>query len=232
MKILAIDTSTRMGSIALVEGPHLVAEMQMNVEATHTERLLPAISVLFEKTGWKISDLNGLALTIGPGSFTGLRIGLVTLKGFSHVHHLSIVGVSSLLALAHNGALSHWPVAAIMDAKRGEVFGGAYQFEKGHVLETLIPEQCVKPEIFCEALKRFEGCWLIGDGALRYEKLFGDALGKKIYFPPMPLMRLQAKWVAWLALPRLEKGEGKDWKNLTPNYLRLSDAEIKTGING
>ncbi|OGQ46085.1 MAG: tRNA (adenosine(37)-N6)-threonylcarbamoyltransferase complex dimerization subunit type 1 TsaB, partial [Deltaproteobacteria bacterium RIFCSPLOWO2_02_FULL_46_8] len=70
-----------MGSIALVEGPHLVAEMQMNVEATHTERLLPAISVLFERTGWKISDLNGLALTIGPGSFTGLRIGLVTLKG-------------------------------------------------------------------------------------------------------------------------------------------------------
>ena len=92
------------------------------------------------------------------------------------------------------------------------------------------PKRLAGPAFSTTSLKRFEGCWLIGDGALRYAKLFEDALGEKVYFPPMPLMRLQAKWIAWLALPRLEKGEGKDWKNLTPNYLRLSDAEIKAGI--
>lgn len=70
-------------------------------------------------------------------------------------------------------------------------------------------------------------CWLIGDGALHYQKLFKEALEEKAFFPPEPLMRLQAKWIAWLALPKLQKGEGKNWASLAPNYLRLSDAAIK-----
>lgn len=232
MKILAVDTSTRMGSIALVEGPRLVAEIRLDAERSNAERLLPAIETLLKKAGWGLSDLNGLAVTIGPGSFTGLRIGLATLKGFAHAHSLPLAGVSSLSALAHNGVLSQWPVAAILNAGRGEIFSALYRFDKGRMSEVLLPEQCVKPEAFRDALKKQKGCWLIGEGALRHESLFREGLGEKAYFPPLPLMHLQAKWAAWLALPILEKGDGKDWKRLTPRYLRLSDAEIKKGKHG
>ncbi|OGQ04243.1 MAG: tRNA (adenosine(37)-N6)-threonylcarbamoyltransferase complex dimerization subunit type 1 TsaB [Deltaproteobacteria bacterium RIFCSPLOWO2_12_FULL_44_12] len=227
MKILSLDTATRMGSIALVDEDQLLGEIQFNTEITHTERLLPGIENLLQKTGCHLKDLDGLACTIGPGSFTGLRIGLATLKGFAQVYKLPIVGVSSLLTLAHNGILSELPIVSLLDAKRGEVYAAAYQFKQGILKETLIPEQAVKPEILCDTLSKLGPCWLLGDGAYVYRELFTDRLQSNVIYPPEFLMRIHAKWIAWLALPRFKKGEGKDWQRLTPNYLRPSDAELK-----
>ena len=245
MKILAVDTSTRMGSIALADSEQLVAQIQLNLETTHTEKLLPAMDAVLRQTSWDLSHLNGLAIAIGPGSFTGLRVGLATLKGFAAAHHLPLVGISTLEALAHNGALSDLPVAAILDAKRGEVYAGIYQFawSKRHPRENgdpgipasagmtnctiLMKETAIAPILLCNTLKELGPCWLIGDGALHYQKIFQETLKENAFFPPEPLMRLQAKWIAWLALPRLQKGEGKNWASLAPNYLRLSDAETK-----
>ena len=203
MKILAIDTSTKRGSIALAEGDRCVSEKIFNAEVTHTENLLPAIDAIFKQAGWRLADLNGLGMTIGPGSFTGLRIGLATMKAFARVHHLPLVGVSSLLALATSECLSDLPVAAIMDAKRGEVYAAVYAFSKGDVSKILLKEQAIKPEALSNALKSIGDCRLPGEDQLR------------------------ASCVAKLAYTSLKKGEGKNWTSLTPNYLRLSDAEIK-----
>ena len=95
MKILAIDTSTRMGSIALADSEQLVAQIQLNLETTHTEKLLPAMDAVLRQTSWDLSHLNGLAIAIGPGSFTGLRGGLATLKGFAVAPHFPLFGVFS-----------------------------------------------------------------------------------------------------------------------------------------
>ena len=227
MKILAVDTSTKMGSVALTEDENLIAQIQLNVEVTHTERLLPAIENLFNQTGLKLEQMEGLALAIGPGSFTGLRVGLATMKGFAQALALPLVGVSSLLALACNGLMSDKPVAACLDAHRGEVYSTIVRWYDSTMVQKIIEEQVVKPEILCDRLKDIGTCWLIGDGAIHYRQLFKDKLGETALFAPEPLMRLEAKWVAWLAHPRLNKGEGRDWEALTPNYLRASDAELK-----
>lgn len=229
MNILAIDTSTKMGSIAITSDDQLLAQVQLNVEVTHTERLLPAIDALMQQIGWDLSQIHGLAVAIGPGSFTGLRVGLATVKGFATARHLPVVGISSLLALAHNGLLSHRPVVAILDAKRKEVYSAAYQFENGMLQNEILSEEVIQPGLLAAKLKKIGPCWLLGDGALVYQELFQKTLGENIYFPPSPMMRLQAKWIAWLAKPKLERGEGKNWETLTPNYLRLSDAEVQHG---
>ena len=229
MKLLAIDTATRIGSIALVAGDELVQENRFHAEVTHTEQLLPAIDAILKQVGWKLSQLNGLALAIGPGSFMGLRIGLATVKGFAQVHSLPIVGVSSLLALAHNGLLSEEPVVALLDAKRREVYAAVYEFQKGKLKKIRLKERAINPEILCKTLKKIGPCWLLGEGALVYRSLFEEALGKNAFFPPPSLMTLQARWIAWTAVPLLKKGEGKNWASLTPNYLRVSDAELQKG---
>ncbi|MDP2599536.1 MAG: tRNA (adenosine(37)-N6)-threonylcarbamoyltransferase complex dimerization subunit type 1 TsaB [Deltaproteobacteria bacterium] len=236
MKILAVDTSTRMGSVALADSEQLIAQTHLHLSVTHAEKLLPAIDEILKQTGWELSALGGLAIAIGPGSFTGLRVGLATLKGFALSHNLPLVGISTLEALAHNGALSDWPVAAILDAKRGEVYAAVYQFQKSDRVSlsncgprVLFPEKAIQPNLLCNALKKMGPCWLIGDGALHYQKIFKESLEDLAFFPPEPLMHLQAKWIAWLALPRLQKGEGKNWASLVPNYLRLSDAEVRGG---
>lgn len=222
MKVLAVDTSTKMGSAALTEDDRLIAQIQLNVEVTHTERLLPAIQILLEQAGWNLENLEGLALAIGPGSFTGLRVGLATMKGFAQAQNLPLVGVSSLLALACNGSAGDQPVLACLDAHRGEVYAAAYL-----KMENVLEEQSIKPDLLCKPLKKIGPCWLIGDGVVRYRQIFEDQLGEAARFAPELLMRPEAKWVAWLAAPDLRRGEGRNWQGLVPNYLRPSDAECK-----
>lgn len=225
MKILAIETSGRIGSLCLAEGEKIFSELPLDTEITHTERLLPAIDTVLKQAGWGLADLGGLALAIGPGSFTGLRIGLATLKGFAQVHDLPIVGVSSLQVLAHNACESNTPVAALMDARRGQVYAAAYAFKNGAIQKVLLDEEAVDPLPLAHALKKFAPCLLLGDGAKLYEKIFREELGDGLQFGDAEAMRLHARWVARLAWPRLKKGEGKNWQAMVPNYIRKSDAE-------
>lgn len=232
MKILSIDTSTRMGSVALTVGENLVAQAHLNVEVTHTERLLPGIESLLCQTGWKLKDLNGLALAIGPGSFTGLRIGLATLKGFAKVHNLPIIGVSTLEALAYSGCLSEQPVAAMLDAKRGEIYAALYSFKNGCISKVLLKECCLPPSEMIKVLHEYQPCRLLGDGALVYKQEFREAFKDRVCFAPLPMMRVEAKWIGYLAFPRLQKGEGTHWETLAPNYIRATDAEIQKEERG
>ncbi len=204
MNILAIDTSSPVGSIALLQNETVVAEERLDIRVTHAEKLLPGIAALMEKAGWNFSNLHGLALSIGPGSFTGLRIGLATMKGFAQARDLPLVGVSSLEALAYNENRSKKPVAAFLDARRNEVYAAIYQFSDGQIEKVLLKEQAMKPELFSKTAKEIGAAVVSGE-----------------------TMPIQARWIGKLALPRLKRGEGKDWKNLVPNYLRRSDAEGK-----
>lgn len=219
MRILAIDTSTSKGSIALLDSDKQVWERKLDLELSHTERLLPAIEGLLEEAGAGILTLDGLAVGIGPGSFTGLRIGLATMKAFAQAGNLPLVGVSTLEAMAHNVAESKEPVAAVLDAKRKEIFLGLYQFENGKLKETLLKEQVLKPEEAATILKSWGTVRFVGDALQTYPQTFIGILEKN--------SEIKASWIGKLALPRLKLGDGKEGLSLTPNYIRKSDAEIK-----
>ena len=196
MKILAIDTSTKMGSIALTDGETHVRELLLNIEITHAEKLLPAIQKILQEAKWDFSMIEGLSLAIGPGSFTGLRIGLATMKGFAQALNLPLVGVSSLMALAYNGSESEEPVVAVLEAGRGEVYAYAATFKDRKIDKIILEEQAIKSDLLSKTLGNYQ-------------------------------RQIHARWVGVLGYRKLKRGEGKDWRLLTPNYLRKSDAEIK-----
>lgn len=193
-------------------------ERRLDLALSHTERLLPAIGELLLQARLQLADLDGLAVAIGPGSFTGLRIGLATMKAFAQGSGLPLAGISTLEALAYNGRESLEPVAAVVDAKRKEVFFALYRFANGVIREKLLQEQVGKPSEAAALLKNFGVVRVVGDGVRAYPEIFG----KEFLVGADP--EVHAGWIAKLALSRLpEKGEGL---GLVPNYIRKSDAEL------
>ena len=251
MRILAIDTSTLMGSVALCDGDRLIAEEQLGVEVTHSERLVTTIEHLLSASKWlnrspsprlphqgggeKESPLqaagghiDAIAVAIGPGSFTGLRIGLATAKGLALGLNIPIVGISSLLVLAYNGLLSERTVVSVIDARRAEVYAAAYQFNHKTLKAKCVLKECVcPPELLCQKLGAIkEEMIFVGDGVIVYEKVFRKELGKRCCVAPKNFSFPRASNLAMLAYERLKKGESDDIVTMVPNYLRHSDAEI------
>ena len=225
MKVLAIDTTTMFGSVALCDGPRLIAEEQMGVDVTHSERLVVTIEHLLSLAKWDRSDIEGIAVAIGPGSFTGLRIGLATAKGLALGLKRPVAGASSLLTLAHNAMISDATVVSVIDARRAQVYAAAYRFENGKQ-RCILKESVFDPEPFCKKLKSIKGkLVLVGDGVVTYEKLFRKELKNRATIRPEELKFPRGFHVAQIAMNRLKKG-GDDMTKLVPNYLRHSDAEI------
>lgn len=225
MKILAVDTSTLVGSIALADGEKIVDTLELDVTTTYSERLLEAIDSILKKSQWTIDTVQGLVVAVGPGSFTGLRIGIATMKGLASAKQIPLVGISSLEALAFNLSHAEEPVAAIMDAKRKEVYAKIVQFKNKKVIRVWMDETCLSPEMLCEKLKTLGPVWLIGDGSKVYQKMWETTLGKSARFAETTST---ARVLAQLGGERLSQGEGKNFAVLAANYLRPPDARIRT----
>jgi tRNA threonylcarbamoyladenosine biosynthesis protein TsaB len=231
MKILALDTTTFLGSIALVEDNKLVAASQQGTQVTYSQRLISSIDHLLEGAQWDLGALDLIVVARGPGSFTGLRIGLSTAKGLAVALNKPLVGVSSLEVLARGASLHCGITAGVIDARRDEVYSAAYEFDDGELKRTIIDEGVWSPDDLTEELKKLEGrLTLVGDGVRRYIDLFREGLGKKLievndshHFP-------HAGYLAMLGRKRFEEGGGDDVVSLVPNYLRQSDAEM--GLKG
>ncbi|HPQ81884.1 MAG TPA: tRNA (adenosine(37)-N6)-threonylcarbamoyltransferase complex dimerization subunit type 1 TsaB, partial [bacterium] len=166
MKILSIDTTTMLGSVSLSEGADLVVQEQQGVPGTHSERLLLTIDHLLRLARWGIGDVEAIAVAIGPGSFTGLRIGLATAKGIAMASGLRIAGVSSLASLAMNGAFFCGTVVPMIDARRGEIYSSAYSCDgRGELISEM--DECVSPpDELISRLDKIEGpILMVGDGA-------------------------------------------------------------------
>ena len=226
MKILAVDTSTFTGSVALIDSDRLVAEVLLNSKISHSEKLLPAIESILENAQWTLDDLQGLAIAIGPGSFTGLKIGLSTLKGIAVAKKLPLVGVSSLKVLAHNLSFKPEPVAAILDARRQEVYAGIYQFGKDGEVKEIFSDACLSPKDFCRELKKYAKVWLVGEGAVAYRQSFEEELPKVVCFPEESFHYGRAGVAAHLGFFMLKTKKYKDFNGLSPNYLRAPDARL------
>jgi tRNA threonylcarbamoyladenosine biosynthesis protein TsaB len=224
MKILALETATMTGSIAIMEEEELIAEVRINIKVAHAERLMPSIDWLLKASHVSVEEIDAFAVSIGPGSFTGLRIGLSTAKGFSYATKKPLVPVPTLDAFARTLPFSPYYICPMLDARKKEVYTALYKWED-KLCKKIIPETAIKPEDF---LKEIKGKILFaGDGAKIYKALIVDILKDRAVFAPRARMSPSASTVAEIAIEKLKQGISTDPVGLTPFYIRRSEAEIQ-----
>jgi tRNA threonylcarbamoyladenosine biosynthesis protein TsaB len=226
MLTLAIDTSTRSAGIALLKGDDVVAESYFRLQLTHSERVLPAVEAILSAAGAGVEEVRLFAVTHGPGSFTGLRIGAGLAKGMALGTGGDIVGVSTLDALAQNLAFSAHLVCPVLDARKGQVYTALYRPSRPGVLEKVEPDQAVEPSVFLEKIR--EPVIFTGDGVPVYGRLIREMLPSRAFFAPSHLQFIRPSAVALLGLERYRRGERDDLLTFAPRYLRRSEAEIRT----
>ena len=225
MRILAIESATLAGGAALLDGERLVGETTLSIALTHSERMMAVVDRLLVDCGWSPKDLEGLAVSIGPGSFTGLRVGVATVKGLALALDLPVAPVPTLDALAATLPFAAAPVCPLLDARKGEVYCSLYRWQ-GEVMTREWDYLALSPEA---AAARLRGPVIVlGDGVAAcrpYLARLGDAV-----MEAPPARRQPAPGVvAHLGHALLAAGKGMDAEALTPFYLRPSEAELKAG---
>lgn len=222
-KILAVDSSSMTGSVALCQGEQLVAESLLNVRSTHSEKLLKQIALLLAEVGWQLSELDLLVAVTGPGSFTGLRIGITTIKGLAAVLDKPVVGVSSLEMLAMNLPLCATPICVFLDARKDEVYTQLFHWTEQGPVAVGVP-RVAPPEQILRQLS--SPVALVGDGVPRYRKLISETLADGALLPVMTAHQPRASQAAWLGWRAYQKGLTLTAAALLPTYIRPSDAEL------
>ena len=223
MKILALDTSTMVASCAVMDGERVLGEYSLSQEMSHSERLVPMIDEILKGLGIKIEEIDLYAVALGPGSFTGLRIGVATLKSFAHLFDKPIIGISTLEALAFNVAYKDL-VVPMIDARRNRVYRGIYSWEAGR-LKTIEDSDALDIDELLDKLDHYEEIVVNGDGSSLYRDKIKEKLKDKVSFAPMGLNYCRASSVGELALIKYKEGYRDDYYTLVPDYLRKSQAE-------
>ena len=225
MKIIGVDTSTRTGSVAVLEGDTVLAELAVTSAQTHAKRLMPAIDATLGMAGLTISECDGFAVTTGPGSFTGLRIGISTVKGLGFATKKPITGVTTLDALAYQFLSFPHLICPVLDARKGQIYTALYECASHKGLKRVIEDCAVEPK---EWLNQIQGlCLFAGDGAVVYKELIRETLGDLAHFAPPYLNTVRASVVAYIGMKQILDGKIADVSSLVPYYIRKSDAEIK-----
>ena len=224
MKILAVDTSTSAGSVAIVDGLRVLAECNLESAHTHNRRLLKTVDDLLNHLGCVLEDLDGLAVTLGPGSFTGIRIGISTMKTLAWALDKPYAGIPTLDALAAPLHFASFPVCPVLDARKKEVYTASYQPDGQGLCRRTSPYQVIEP---LKLLARIKVPTLFcGDGWLQYRGTFRKELGDLAMELPGPYHLVRASFVAELAQQRFAQGPGDDPVTSVPIYVRPSEAEL------
>ncbi len=225
MIVLGIDTATRQASIALGTESGTLGSLTLAARPTRHEAVLPALEHLTRWTGTDLGHVGGVVVGIGPGLFTSLRVGVEVAKSLAQVLGVPILGIPSLDVLAFAVRQTRDPIAAMIDARRGEVFVGRYRPAPGGVQRE--GEYAVRsPEAAAAEIQALgEETLLTGDGATLYRDRF-EELGGQVVFAPSAQAHPDARALIELAIPRFEREEHDRLFDVVPIYLRKSDAEI------
>jgi tRNA threonylcarbamoyladenosine biosynthesis protein TsaB len=223
MKILAIDTSNVVMGIALVEDDVVKGEITTNIKKDHSTRVMPAVQSLMKHCGVTPQELDLIAVARGPGSYTGVRIGVTIAKTLAWSLNIPIVGVSSLEVLAANGRYFSGAISPFFDARRGQIYTGLYRYN-GTELECVKHDRIVLAEEWASELKaRKEAVLFIGTDVALYKNIFQRHLGEYSHFAPAALQLPRPSELAFLG----KKKEREDAHAFVPNYIRLAEAEAK-----
>ena len=223
MLILAVDTTTFAGSVALLRKEKLLAEVNIDSPLTYSERLLPAVDFILQTNGLNIKDMDGFALAAGPGSFTGIRIGLSTVKSFSYASGRPVAAVSTLKALAWK--LRHPPnhlLCPLLDAKKQDIYAALFESRRGE-LQEIVPQGAYSPDHFFSLLPSHRIIRFIGNGVGVYRDKIFAYFKDKARFSHKSLFI--AHEVGLLGYKILRKREGVSAQGLEPLYFRKSQAE-------
>ena len=223
MYILGIETATKTGGVAIVTEQGVVAEYTLNIEVTHSERLMSTIDRVLSDTGLTMSNMDGFGISIGPGSFTGLRIGLSTVKGLAFTTGKPVAAVPTLKALAWNLPYPLHPVCPLLDAKKKEVYAALYRYDGGDLIQML-PET-VAP--LAELAERISGDVLFtGEGSRFFAAAIREQFGSRAHLAPLAATVPSAASVAEIALGMLTGGGETAPDRLSPLYIRRPEAEL------
>lgn len=224
MKVLAIDTANLVMGVAIIDGDKIVGELTTNLQKNHSLRLMPAIDLLMEEVGLKPSDLERIVVSSGPGSYTGVRIGVTTAKTLAWSLNIPLVGISSLEVLAQNGRYFDGYIVPIFDARRGQVYTGLYKINGSHVSSVQV-DQLVLLEDWLQVLKQLESPILfLGNDLTIHREVIAERLGKQAVLPPIVTDNPRPAELAYLGL---KKEATADVHSFVPEYLRLAEAEAK-----
>jgi tRNA threonylcarbamoyladenosine biosynthesis protein TsaB len=223
MYILGIETSTTTGSVAVVSENGVIAQYSLNIEVTHSERLMSTVDRVLKDTGLTITDMDGYAVAIGPGSFTGLRIGLAAVKGLALVTGKPIAAVPTLEALAWNLPYSAYPVCPMLDARKNEVYAAMYWFD-GTTFVRVMAEAVISLSHLSELIS--EKTLFTGEASHLFREEIVNLFGDRALFAPVSAILPSAATIAEIGLNMIKNGKQADLDSVTPLYIRRSEAEV------
>lgn len=224
MKILGIESSSLVASVAIWQDDLIVAEYTVNFKKTHSQTLLPMLDEIGNMTELDLDTIDGIAVSEGPGSFTGLRIGSATAKGLGLALNKPLMGIPTVDAMAYQLFGCAHRICPVMDAKRGQVYTGVYRYEENFVVEK---EACAMDlRELLEELKQEDGkVVFLGDGVPVHRNVIAEVMGEQALFVPAAANRQRAATVAALGAVYLQEGRTQTAAEHGPNYHRVSQAE-------
>lgn len=224
MLLLCFETSAKAASVALFADGVLVGESYQNTGLTHSQTVMVMAEDVLRTAGKTAADVTAVAVAEGPGSFTGVRIGMAAAKGFAWGREIPCYGVSTLEAMARGLGLWEGYICPVMDARRSQVYNALFEANEG-TLTRVAPDRAISLAELGNELKKLEKpVFLVGDGSnLCYNVLQKDVPG--LVLPPEHRLHQRAVGVGLVALEKIAAGDSGDGAALVPNYLRLSQAE-------
>ncbi len=220
--ILAVESATTAVGAALLRGEALLEERDGAAPGPPSERLLPAIDAVLRAAGVRLDQVDAFAVSVGPGSFTGLRVGIATVKGLAFGSATPVAAVPTLLALALPALDGSAPVAALLDARRGEVYAAVFAADGG----TLLPDAVVTPAALAEHLPPGTRV-VLGEGAGFAGAALAACLGARVQVLDPPYGVARTRDVGVLGARALARGEGMSGERVTPRYVRRAEAEVR-----
>ena len=224
MKVLGLDTSTLMTTCGVIDGDKLIGEFSLSQDMSHSEKLVPMVKELMDSLDLELEDIDVYGVSIGPGSFTGLRIGVATIKAFAHLGNKPLVGVSTLEALAFN--LPYNPIVVPMiDARRERVYTGIYSWEEEN-LKTIMEPTILEVKKLLDILNNdYEDVVVNGDGSVAFKDLIKETLKDKVRFSTIGQNMCKASSICQIALNKYNNNQVDNFYTLAPNYLLETQAQ-------
>jgi tRNA threonylcarbamoyladenosine biosynthesis protein TsaB len=228
MLTLAFDTSSKTAAVALLQDDVILYDTIINVGLNHSEVLLTAIDQACLQARIKIVEIDLFACTIGPGSFTGLRIGVSTLKGLMLATGKPAVGISSLAALALNVSKSSKIICSVMDAGRGQVYIAYYRYNENGLIDQMGTEKAVDPREIIQNPE--QEIIFVGDGAIKYADILSNTKTKEINIASALQQYIRASSVGFLGREKYDRNELLNAETFVPVYLRSADDHLKKAL--
>lgn len=226
MKVLGIDTSSMATSICVIEDDKLICEYTVNTKKTHSQKLMPMIDNMLNISDININEIDLIAICEGPGSFTGLRIGMSTAKAIAHVKNLPVIGVNSLEILAGNMNLCDKKICSILDAQRTQVYYGKYKFENNEIVELQNIDVIEIDELLKELSNSNDEWILVGEAVYKYEEKIKEINNISVVASSHNVSK--ASSLCSIAMNKYNKNiDVYDCYSINPKYIRKSQAEVE-----